>query len=182
LAFFQTWIDTKQPTVFWIAGFFFTQAFLTGTLASMVIAYYSFQGTLQNFARKYSIPIDLLSVKVEVKAETEFSEPPEDGVYVRGLYLEGARYDRVTGMLAEQLPKQLTDTMPILRVYPAQEDASGGDKMIYKCPVYRTSARRGTLSTTGHSTNFVMMMDLPSDMPQNHWIRRGVALVLSLTL
>lgn len=86
--------------------------------------------------------------------------------------------------LDEPLPKILFDTMPILIMMPVlnEEEALArktGPPM-YSSPIYKTSARRGILSTTGHSTNFVMFIDLPTrDTPQ-HWINRGAACLCQL--
>lgn len=52
-------------------------------------------------------------------------------------------------------------------------------KRSYACPVYRTAARRGTLSTTGHSTMWVfdIALPLPTGAKEAHFVRRGAALL-----
>jgi dynein heavy chain len=180
IAFLQAWIDAGPPAVFWVSGFFFTQSFLTGTR--------------QNFARAHAIPIDEIAFEFRVLPPAECdalaaagaaARPPADGAYIRGLFLQGARWDASAGVLAEALPRQLDAVLPIMhllptRVTPGAEGHGGGSAArTYECPVYKTSERAGTLSTTGHSTNLVMHVLLPisAQHSPSHWVKRGTALI-----
>ncbi|KAI8925763.1 dynein heavy chain and region D6 of dynein motor-domain-containing protein [Entophlyctis helioformis] len=167
-----TWAESGQPKTFWLPGFFFPQGFLTGVL--------------QNHARKFNIPIDTLGFNFRVKdfdvddprvaAEAESTE--EDGVLISGMFMEGARWDREKRLLQDSFPMEMFSTMPLIRFIPTQN--SGPKERQYVCPMYKTSARAGTLSTTGHSTNFVVVIYLPSDKPADYWIAKGVALLCQL--
>lgn len=69
--------------------------------------------------------------------------------------------------------------LPMMHLVP-QADRKTPQKGIYNCPVYKVVSRRGTLSTTGHSTNFVMMFQMPSTEAEDTWILAGVAAFLAL--
>lgn len=101
-------------------------------------------------------------------------------MYIHGLFLEGCAWDADRQVLCESPPKQLFCPAPVIWLRPAEIAASKGAPS-YACPVYRTAERRGTLATTGHSTNFLMMIKMPSDMPEHHWIMRGVCMLCSLS-
>ena len=53
-------------------------------------------------------------------------------------------------------------------------------KRQYECPMYKTGERAGTLLTTGHNTNYIQMITLPTQKDPSLWVRRGVALLCQL--
>lgn len=92
IQFFQGWVDNGQPVKFWLSGFFFTQAFLTGSK--------------QNYARKMKIPIDHIDFDfLVVDRERDTRKRPEDGVLTHGLFLEGCKWDYGEHSLGESEPK-----------------------------------------------------------------------------
>ncbi|CAD7946598.1 unnamed protein product [Amoebophrya sp. A25] len=166
---FDGWIADGPPPLFWITGFFFAQAFFTGLL--------------QNFARKTKYPIDQCMWNFYVqKRAFEVKEKAPLGCYVYGLIMEGARWDDDVMGINESFPKVLFDELPTMLMDPVLNTADNTPVLVYPCPAYKTSARRGVLSTTGHSTNFIMTVMLPiqSQHTEKYWVKRGTALLSQL--
>lgn len=47
----------------------------------------------------------------------DITQPPTEGVYVYGLYLEGAGWDRRGCRLTDSKPKELFQMMPVIRIF-----------------------------------------------------------------
>lgn len=95
------------------------------------------------------------------------------------MFIEGARWDSRSHLLADSQPKELFSNLPLIHLVPEVNRVVTREGM-YMCPLYKVVSRAGTLSTTGHSTNFVMFLELPSNHDENIWIVAGVAAFLAL--
>jgi len=163
--FMRAWLTAGPPSTFWISAFFFPQGFFTSAL--------------QSHARKYALPIDMLRFNAEVMPYVGIEDtpaPPEDGTYIHGMVMEGARFDGEKQTMAESRVGELFAPVNVVWLKPGDLHAPK-DSGAYDCPFYKTNVRAGTLSTTGHSTNHVCNFLLPSSVEPSHWIRRGAALV-----
>lgn len=164
LEFFNDWLYNGIPRIFWINKFFFAHGFLTGAR--------------QNYARKFKIPIDTMDLDYKVIPDQE-AERPEDGVYVMGMYMEGFKWDAENFHVAESDPKVLFTMCPMVWFIPIKA-VDKMEKDIYKTPLYLTMDRKGILATTGHSTNFVGYISLPTNKDPSHWVKRGAAMICAL--
>eukprot|EP00727_Mastigamoeba_balamuthi_P003136 m51a1_g1282 putative dynein heavy chain axonemal (4140) ;mRNA; f:131088-144324 len=170
--FIGSWLTNGQPNVFWFSGLFFPQGFVTGML--------------QNHARKYNVPINTLAINTIVvdtgtPGPNGMSKPPEDGMYIYGLFIDGAEWDFENHRLMDSTRGDAPVQFPIIHMQPYQQgQEQQASEHVYTCPIYKTSIRAGVLSTTGHSTNFVLPAKIPADKPPQHWILRGAALLCSL--
>lgn len=70
----------------------------------------------------------------------DVTQAPAEGVYVYGLYLEGAGWDRRSCKLIDSKPKVLFEAMPVIRMYAENngesrcwrswDDVSAGEAVI----------------------------------------------------
>uniref|UniRef100_A0A0A9VY83 Dynein heavy chain 2, axonemal n=2 Tax=Lygus hesperus TaxID=30085 RepID=A0A0A9VY83_LYGHE len=160
---FNRWAATLTPPIaFWLSAFTFPTGFLTAVL--------------QTSARKEGKSIDLL-VWDFTPQEQAVVFPPEDGVYVRGMYLEGASWHKKNQTLMEPSLMELFCPLPPIHFRPV-EQTKQRPKGMYDCPVYYYPQRAGTQGREA----FVVVVELRSgEHPSEFWIKRGTAILLSLS-
>jgi len=158
------WLYNGPPISYWTPAFFFPQGFNTAAM--------------QSYARATTTAIDTLVFRTNVMPcfNKDIKEKPETGVYVYGLFMQGARWDSTKKCVDDSQLGVVIVEFPVIWLEPILEEDLKVEKQ-FTCPLYKTSIRAGELSTTGHSTNFVQYMNIPTDRDQDYWIRRGTALL-----
>ncbi|XP_030605717.1 dynein heavy chain 5, axonemal isoform X1 [Archocentrus centrarchus] len=153
---FQAWIFEGRPNCFWMTGFFNPQGFLTAMRQEITRA-----------NKGWTLDRMVLCSEVTKWMKDDITQPPMEGVYVYGLYLEGAGWDRRSCKLIDSKPKVLFEMMPVIRMYA--ENNGVKDSRLYSCPIYKKPIRT--------DINYIAAVDLKTSLPPDFWILRGVALL-----
>ena len=160
---------SEKPKLYWISAFFFPQGFLTSVL--------------QIFARKTKLPVDSLTFAFGFKQHTEKDlgqSSPNDGCFIYGLYSEACSVDFKSGTIKQSAANVLDSPVPVIHFKPVNALKHENNFVHYQCPLYKTKKRAGTLSTTGHSTNYIISIVVRSDHEEAYWIKRGAAFFCAL--
>ncbi len=89
----------------------------------------------------------------------------QEGVYIYGLSLDGASWDRRNARLVDPQPKVLFTTLPVVHMYAIQAQAQ--DPRLYACPVYKKPMRT--------DLNYITFIVLRTVQNPDFWTLRGVA-------
>jgi len=165
--FFHDWISNGKPYSYWISSFFFPQGFLTSVM--------------QAFARSNLVPVDILTHQVVVQDfddPTVVEEAVAEGILVHGAFMDGCAWSNELMVLDDQQPGMMYVQCPVLHMIPTPNYTPDPKK--YFAPFYKTSERRGVLSTTGHSSNFIMVIEMDTEQAPAYWVLKGAALLSML--
>jgi dynein heavy chain len=108
----------------------------------------------------------------------ELTEKPESGVYVSGLFTDAWRWDADRKVVADSLPGEPYASLPPMLFLPESYHKTPSN--YHKVPMYRTTVRRGNISSLGASSNFIMAVEVPNDKNATYWTLKGAACICSL--
>merc|ERR1711991_236086 len=166
IAFIRQWVQKGEPKVFWIGGFFNDSAFMTGAL--------------QAFARQREVSVDKLGFSFSVldMNEEDVATGPESGAYVSGIFTDAWRWDPVARIMADSLPGEPYDALPVVHFLPESYHKTPSN--FHRIPMYRTTIRKGNISSLGASSNYILSIEAPTAKPPAYWTLKGAACVCAL--
>lgn len=166
------WAQKGQLNSYWISGFSFPTGFTTALQ--------------QVSARKLDISIDSFGWEFNfLPMDAHISNPPKEGAYLSGLFLEGARWDYEKNVLIDAEPMKLHYPMPHIQFKPIVTEGKMKQKKgqnFYLCPTFMYPIRTGVRE----KPSFMFSIQLPckgnplENTENNFWIKRGTALLMSL--
>ncbi|XP_072018853.1 LOW QUALITY PROTEIN: dynein axonemal heavy chain 5-like [Amphiura filiformis] len=154
---FHAWCFEGRPNVFWMTGFFNPQGFLTAMRQEITRAH-----------KGWALDSVVLHNDMTKFLKEDIQTAPPEGVYVHGLFLDGAGWDRRNCKLIEPQPKVLFTPLPVCHVY-AVNTIGGKDHVCTECPVYKKH-----LLT---DLTYIFPLFLKTVQHPDHWTLRGVALL-----
>ena len=108
-------------------------------------------------------------MREELEKENRY---PDAGVYVFGLYLEGASWSKTHGRMAESKAKVLFDPMPVMHISAtssADASAQASKTQNYVCPIYKKPKRT--------DRTFIATVNLRTNAAPETWTLRGACLL-----
>ena len=150
-----------HPKSVWLPGLFNAKAFITAVQ--------------QVYAREHQLPLDVMAFMTEVTkfSANDISEYSEEGAYIHGLTMEGARWDTGEGSIKDSKPKELRCLLPVIKVIPVTTDKYDTTGY-YACPVYMNMQRANVYSA--QVSTFTLKH--PEDQTSIKWTLASVALLM----
>jgi len=166
----RTWLCNGRPHCYWLTGFFNPTGFLTAMKQEV---------TRKHKQDKWALDDVVYRTEVQPFERVDHvKQSPTEGVYLHGLFLDGAAYDKKESILVESEPKKLFVPLPILHVSVLTKEESHkrrkelyGSHGPYECPVYKYRPR------TDRFFIFFVTLKCTPEKNAKHWTLRGVALL-----
>uniref|UniRef100_A0A2C9K4Z2 AAA+ ATPase domain-containing protein n=1 Tax=Biomphalaria glabrata TaxID=6526 RepID=A0A2C9K4Z2_BIOGL len=153
----------KMPS-YWLGAFFNPRGLL-----SLVK-----QDSIRSYANERQGNFELLTFQTEITSRDKdhLRDPPQDGIFVWGIYLWGCGWDKTTGELQDLPPRSGCASLPVVHVtcWPVNEKPILQDSVraseTYQCPVYHSRLARQEV---------VLEMDVRREgIPASRWPLRGL--------
>merc|ERR1712159_912970 len=106
---------------------------------------------------------------------SDLTECAKHSVHIKGIYIQGARWDPRREGLVECLPRSRYAPAPLLWLNATEVEKTATPPPGFACPLYRMRIQCGN-----KPRNPIMHIHTPSPMPASHWIERSVVMLLQL--